>query len=178
MAPTNEGPGYVYILKGQGEQSGLFKIGKTSYPKTRVAGLFNSGVRFSVLRLIPCDDHNSLESAMHRRFSKVRESGEWFRLSEADVQSVCQQYPVCLPPSGAEEMSIAQVAQRLKVERSTVWRWIKAGHLSARKSGPEARSPLRIPRSEVEALAIKLGLGSEGEGAEEKQIKPTELIAA
>lgn len=48
-----------------------------------------------------------------------------------------------------DQLTVNEVAQRLRVNPSTVWRWIKGGKLKQRKLG---RRIVRIPASEVNAF--------------------------
>jgi excisionase family DNA binding protein len=55
--------------------------------------------------------------------------------------------------------SVAEVAQLLGVSRTTVWRWIRAGQLPARRVGPRT---LRVERRAVEARSFS-PIGESGE---------------
>jgi excisionase family DNA binding protein len=60
--------------------------------------------------------------------------------------------------AGRAYYSPGEAAERLKVSRSTIYDWINAGILKAQKAGPRPKSPIRIPVSEVERLAVDLGV--------------------
>jgi hypothetical protein len=80
---------YVYLIRDI-EATGLYKIGRTAHPKTRIVDQF--GVQFpfeiAVLRLIPTSDANLLERMLHKRYRDKRVKGEWFALSDSDVLEI------------------------------------------------------------------------------------------
>lgn len=80
--------GFVYLLATPHDVT-LFKIGRTSNPDNRLR-TFNVKLPFPVeyTHLIKTDDMYTLESALHRRFASQRLNGEFFRLTEADVQYI------------------------------------------------------------------------------------------
>jgi excisionase family DNA binding protein len=59
-------------------------------------------------------------------------------------------------PSGAP-ITLLALSKMLKVDRSTIQRWIYAGHLSAMKN-PGPKGQWRIPRREV--TRIRRGAGA------------------
>lgn len=79
--------GYVYLLNEiNGEH---WKIGKTKSPKDRLR-TFNVKLPFRVEfdTLIKTDDRHSLESELHSRFASKRINGEWFALSQDDLEYI------------------------------------------------------------------------------------------
>jgi hypothetical protein len=78
--------GFVYLLKSE---TGHYKIGRTIDPKSR-SKTFGIQLPFAVefLAVIPADDMISLESELHRRFDEKRLSGEWFNLSDDDIEYI------------------------------------------------------------------------------------------
>lgn len=54
-------------------------------------------------------------------------------------------------------LTITELAERLQVERTTVYRWVRAGHFpGAHRAGPGKTSPVRIPIEDVEAFEAKI----------------------
>lgn len=79
-------PGYVYLFKAD---NGVYKIGQSVDPDARITSL---GVKLpyeleSVHR-IETHDMNELESDLHDRFADKRLEGEWFELTESDVDYI------------------------------------------------------------------------------------------
>lgn len=61
---------------------------------------------------------------------------------------------------GTDYMTPKEAAERLQVSRITIWRWISEGYFEGvRKKGLGKTSSNLIPASEVERVAIKLGIG-------------------
>ena len=66
--------GYVYILEAA---NGLYKIGKTNNPKSRIRTIKTSSpVKISLYRLFQSSDMDIAESMLHDFFSDFREIGE------------------------------------------------------------------------------------------------------
>jgi hypothetical protein len=80
-------PGFIYLMDAG---DGLFKIGRSADPETRLVGLRSEYRRtFTLLHKIPVDDMKAAERAGHRMF-KARAARpyyicEWYRLTPADV---------------------------------------------------------------------------------------------
>ena len=71
--------------------NGLVKIGKTINYEKRIAELKNeSPIELKLLDFIQVDrvDAYKIEAYFHRLFAKKRAHGEWFKLSENDMQLV------------------------------------------------------------------------------------------
>jgi len=52
-------------------------------------------------------------------------------------------------PEEHEYLTVAEAASWLRIDPSTIWRWIKAGRLPARRLGPRT---VRIHRADLEAM--------------------------
>jgi hypothetical protein len=79
--------GYVYVLK---EINGNhYKIGRTNNPENR-AKTFGVKLPFRVeyTHLIKTDDMFTLESELHYRYHHCRIDGEWFALTESDLNEI------------------------------------------------------------------------------------------
>lgn len=78
-------PGHVYVMEG----NGLYKIGRTTRLDKRIrhfSTLFP--VPITVVTTIPTDDPIALEKRLHERFREHRRTGEWFALSEEDLDYI------------------------------------------------------------------------------------------
>jgi hypothetical protein len=82
--------GTVYIIQDI-DVTGYYKIGKTQQPVDRI-GHFDTMLPFDVqvVHLITSKDCNALETVLHRHFASKRVRGEWFALTDADVQWIKQ----------------------------------------------------------------------------------------
>lgn len=78
--------GFVYLLKSE---TGHYKIGRTVDPKNR-AKTFGIQLPFKVEFecLIKTEDSLQLERELHQRFYVKRINGEWFDLTEIDVEYI------------------------------------------------------------------------------------------
>ncbi len=75
----------VYVLECQG----LFKIGKTTDLRYRAEQLQTaSPFDFHLAHTIYSEDYAAIEMAMHRIFATRRVRGEWFALSQADIERI------------------------------------------------------------------------------------------
>jgi hypothetical protein len=83
--PTN---GYVYLIKAD---NGLYKIGKSKNLHARINEFgVKLPVKTELIHSIANSDFSTLELELHERFSDKREHGEWFRLSESDIEEIKQ----------------------------------------------------------------------------------------
>jgi hypothetical protein len=78
--------GYVYLLKSD---TGHYKIGRTIDPENRQK-TFGVQLPFNVQFecLIKSDDNHKLEKSLHERFEHRRVRGEWFDLTDDDVEYI------------------------------------------------------------------------------------------
>jgi len=78
--------GYVYVLKSP---TGAYKIGKTKHPKDRLR-TFHVKLPFEVeyACLIPTQNMNDLEHQLHIKYKDKRINGEWFNLSDDDLDDL------------------------------------------------------------------------------------------
>lgn len=78
-------PGYVYLI--QSEHG--YKIGRSNNPDNRFKA-FETKLPFDVelICVHKTDDMIALERRLHDRFADKRLNGEWFDLSEGDVQFI------------------------------------------------------------------------------------------
>lgn len=81
--------GFLYLLRAVMPNT-YYKIGLSKNPKTRIGTL---GVQLpfpiEALHIIPTNDMKQAESQLHERYESKRVNGEWFELSDEDVQEIC-----------------------------------------------------------------------------------------
>jgi hypothetical protein len=79
--------GFIYLATNN---LGDHKIGMSEKPVQRIEKM---GIKLpfplDVVHLIETNDMRAAESALHDRFSTKRIKGEWFKLSEEDIQAIC-----------------------------------------------------------------------------------------
>ena len=87
MSRSKESEGYVYFIKEH--FSGTVKIGKSKELKTR---LEHFGVKlpfdWDVLKTIKSADYSLTETLLHRKYADKRVNGEWFALSDANIDEI------------------------------------------------------------------------------------------
>lgn len=78
--------GFVYLTQSP---SGMYKIGHTKNPDNRMA-TFSVKLPFEIdyVCLIKTDDMKTLENSLHKKFEHKRVSGEFFNLSEEDIEYI------------------------------------------------------------------------------------------
>jgi hypothetical protein len=74
--------GFVYLI---GPLQGCVKIGQSTDPNERTFTIGTLPSELAVLASIPSADVRWLESYLHRCYAAKRVRGEWFGLSDADV---------------------------------------------------------------------------------------------
>lgn len=89
---TNTNPdkykGFVYLLRAD---NGIYKIGCTKRPDARIKQLgIQLPYELEVICLLPAQDMRLLESKLHERFNERRVNGEWFQLTESDIEEIKQ----------------------------------------------------------------------------------------
>jgi hypothetical protein len=82
--------GFVYVLRGTDSH---YKIGLTSDPISRLK-TFTVKLPFKVSYelVIPTEDMAGLEKELHTRFESKRVEGEWFALTDQDVNDIRSGY--------------------------------------------------------------------------------------
>lgn len=83
--PNGKAHGFVYFV--QEHMNGTFKIGKTKSIEKRM-NVFGVKLPFKneLVFLIKTGNHHQTEVAFHRYFANKRLEGEWFSLSEKDIE--------------------------------------------------------------------------------------------
>lgn len=82
--------GFVYFIKS--EISGNIKIGKTNHLSGRFSSIKCCDPSAILLFAIKTENRHSLERRLHNFFYEKREAGEWFLLSEKDVDYIKHKY--------------------------------------------------------------------------------------
>lgn len=78
-------PGYAYLMV---DQNGLYKIGHSKDPSTRVKSVTSSTNRVTLVCQIETKDMRGLEWDLHKQFDAKWDHGEWFTLSPDDVEYI------------------------------------------------------------------------------------------
>lgn len=79
--------GYVYVARAE---NGLHKIGRSKNPEDRVRGFAGAIMPFIIelVHTIPSNDYVQAEKLLHQRYAHCRRVGEWFDLSERDLDKL------------------------------------------------------------------------------------------
>lgn len=77
--------GYIYFLRIK--DTPLVKIGRSVNPKVRVAQ-FCIPYEAEIIKILHSDDCHTTEKAFHVLFKTGRVRGEWFKLSDADIDLI------------------------------------------------------------------------------------------
>lgn len=79
-------PGHIYLIECQG----LYKIGKEKN-KTSRTNHFKTimPVEIKNIHSFYSKDYHKAETLLHKKFSHLRQKGEWFNLSPEDVEYIC-----------------------------------------------------------------------------------------
>ena len=99
--------GFVYLAKSD---TGHYKIGRSQNPYGRIKHFDTiMPVKVKIVHYFPCDDPALGERALHYVVKESRITGEWFDLSDGDVESVCRithlidNYAYMITDNGLEE---------------------------------------------------------------------------
>jgi hypothetical protein len=87
--PPKKDPGFVYVVRG----GGYHKIGKAKDLDARVKWFeLKLPFEIEVVLVIPSNYYSALERELHTTFEHKRVNGEWFQLTDEDVEDMRQQY--------------------------------------------------------------------------------------
>jgi uncharacterized protein YdaU (DUF1376 family) len=79
-------PGSVYLIR---RGDGTVKIGSSNNVAQRLAQLrYKYQENLSLIGTVPSESMGDLEVSLHARYSALRVIGEWFRLSEGDIEAI------------------------------------------------------------------------------------------
>jgi hypothetical protein len=80
-------PGYVYLIGNSNNK--IYKIGKSRQPKERYKAVATKlPFPVKIIHVIGGDDIEKAEKLLHNTFAKKRTHGEWFELSDDDVNQI------------------------------------------------------------------------------------------
>ena len=80
--------GYVYLIK-EVDFSGQYKIGRTIDPKSRLKQVdLKTPGETMVIALLKTEDAKVLERRLHQKYASKRKRGEWFDLTDKQVQEI------------------------------------------------------------------------------------------
>lgn len=86
-AHKKERSGYIYLVKATTDE---YKIGRTIDVEKRLnAFSVQPPFEYELIHHFPVTDMVSVEADLHKKYATKRIIGEWFRLSEEDVQAIC-----------------------------------------------------------------------------------------
>lgn len=85
----NPNYGFVYLVEST---TGHYKIGKSTKPEKRITEFVPSNVllpiEFTLEHVIECDNYHKFEVMLHAHYASKRVKGEWFSLTENDVNQI------------------------------------------------------------------------------------------
>ena len=76
--------GYVYVF----ENAGLRKIGSSKRPQVRLRAMKTAAPSIEAIHHIPSLNYRELEHLLHLHFAEKRVAGEWFKLSDEDMNFI------------------------------------------------------------------------------------------
>lgn len=146
----------VYLIKAE---NGRYKIGLTSRLDDRLNALrLQSPVSLELIHTAESEQAPILETHLHRIFSDRRTHGEWFDLSDADVEKfktittagIPKESLPKMPEDAPPYLTTAEAADILGISVQGVIAAIKRDSLKAEKIGQGRRGTWIIERAEVE----------------------------
>lgn len=79
---------FIYVMRN--ERNGLVKIGRSLTPFSREATLQSEEPEITMLFHFSATE--DVETQLHERFEAYRVRGEWFRLTNEQISSLCKEY--------------------------------------------------------------------------------------
>lgn len=135
MNPTTEFPGIVYLIRPQSSQ--FYKIGYTTNLDKRISQLqTGSGKPLMVVK--SWAGNPGLEQALHRKMSKYKAQGEWFRLPKVILRQL-----ELLDVIDVEQIKIPDYPQETQV-RPILHLAVAARELADLSSGEVNQMALRL----------------------------------
>lgn len=110
--------GYVYIIRA----NGLYKIGSTQDLNRRLMQLRTACPFLERVQTITCYAYRETEKELHRLFARERVAGEWFVLSENDLDVIAATDWASFPAEISARLKVANLYERInQVIRDTPW---------------------------------------------------------
>lgn len=80
-------PGFIYLIHAVG--SNRYKIGRTARIESRLARLkAQAPYPMELIHHFWTDDSTGMEATLHTKFQSKRVHGEWFELSDEDIETI------------------------------------------------------------------------------------------
>jgi predicted GIY-YIG superfamily endonuclease len=112
---NNSGEGWIYLMESE---NGLYKIGSTANPDHRLMKLnAQSPVAVKYIHYFRSEHMTTSEKWLHNKYKDCRHHGEWFNLSNEQVQEIAsmQDYSADKELANHWQMLIEQaVGKRVK----------------------------------------------------------------
>ena len=83
--------GYCYIMSDENYPN-TYKIGKSKNPVKREETLLHSAPSIRLYKVVKTDNMHKLEKDLHKLFSDKRIRGEWFKLSDMELDGIIEKY--------------------------------------------------------------------------------------
>ncbi len=113
--------GYIYVIKDI-DITGYYKIGKTIHPAARLSNFgVKLPIRTEVVLVKKSNNAHKAEMNLHRRFKQVRQRGEWFKLSDSQLDSIFSWNANVNAPSTPEKRNRKSIRRHNTVIRDTGW---------------------------------------------------------
>lgn len=79
-------PKYIYLISDK--KTYYYKIGVSKNPETRLKQLQTGNQsKLTLNKKVLCENYNEVEQSLHNKYSMFRINGEWFELTDDDVNS-------------------------------------------------------------------------------------------
>ena len=82
---------YLYLLKDSNYPD-VMKIGISSTPNIRERTLLSNAPSVYLFKYVECDNASKIETLLHKRYTKQRVRGEWFKLSEKQEKKLFKEF--------------------------------------------------------------------------------------
>jgi len=87
----NRMKGYCYIMHDNNYPN-AYKLGKSKKPKKREGTLLHDAPSITLYKAVKTDNMYKLEKELHNKFKEKRIRGEWFNLTETEVNDIIEKY--------------------------------------------------------------------------------------
>jgi hypothetical protein len=84
-------PGYCYLMKDDNYPN-LVKIGISITPIMREKTLAHQIPTISLYKVVKTENMREIENALHKQYENKRIRGEWYKLTDEDVNNIIEQY--------------------------------------------------------------------------------------